>query len=142
PADWDLVSRVPGLESLDVVATDGMVAGAFHETIHRLLPGIEEVRADDAAQTQRPTLCIPTTGDTLVHRLRDREDEVADFARRVKGLVRTGALRSPSRAALVVHQRLPYVYVAREVFRSAGVPCQMFDELPLAAEPFAAALDL
>ncbi|HTL27239.1 MAG TPA: PD-(D/E)XK nuclease family protein [Burkholderiales bacterium] len=34
------------------------------------------------------------------------------------------------------------MYVAREVLRSAGVPCQMFDALPLAAEPLAAALDL
>jgi ATP-dependent helicase/nuclease subunit B len=34
------------------------------------------------------------------------------------------------------------VYVAREVLRSAGMPCQMFDALPLAAEPCAAALDL
>ena len=41
-----------------------------------------------------------------------------------------------------MHQRLPYVYVAREMFRAAGVPCQMFDALPLAAEPFAAALDV
>ena len=44
--------------------------------------------------------------------------------------------------ALVVRQPLPYVYVAREVLRSAGIPCQMFDALPLAAEPYAAALDL
>ena len=46
------------------------------------------------------------------------------------------------RAALVVQQPLPYVYVAREVLRSAGVPCQLFDTLPLAAEPYSAALDL
>ena len=207
PADWDLVARVPGLESVDVVATDGTVAGAFHEAIHRLLPGIEEVRWPDAVDERptRPLLMVPSsdhlsphghanegargdpwhtegvpptntghandgasatqqagtvahghaiegaTGDPgtpevfqrpTLHRLRDREEEVADFARRVKGLVRAGALASPSRAALVVHQRLPYVYVAREVFRSAGVPCQMFDEMPLAAEPFAAAVDL
>ena len=46
------------------------------------------------------------------------------------------------RIALVVHRPLPYVYLAREVLQSAGVPCQMFDALPLAAEPYAAALDL
>jgi len=34
------------------------------------------------------------------------------------------------------------VYVAREVLRSAGVPCQTFDALPLAAEPYAAVLDV
>jgi RecB family exonuclease len=44
--------------------------------------------------------------------------------------------------ALVVRQRLPYAYLATDVFRSAGIPCQMFDALPLAAEPYAAALDV
>ena len=73
---------------------------------------------------------------------RDREEEVAGVARRVKHAVRQGALAAPGRAAVIVRQRLPYAYVAREVLRSAGVPCQMFDALPLAAEPFAAALDL
>jgi RecB family exonuclease len=208
------------LELVDVVVTDGTVAGAFHEAIHRLLPGIEEVRltghlvahghANEGAsgdpwhtegvpptnteRPKRPLLMVPSSDHLLsphghasegargdpwhtegvppistvhanegasatpwnaagvpatntlqrptLHRLRDREEEVADFARRVKGMVRAGTLASPSRAALVVHQRLPYVYVAREVFQSAGVPCQMFDEMPLAAEPFAAAVDL
>ena len=60
----------------------------------------------------------------------------------MKYAVRQGSLASPSDAALIVRQRLPYVYVAREVLRSAGVPCQTFDALPLAAEPYAAALDL
>jgi RecB family exonuclease len=51
-------------------------------------------------------------------------------------------LPSLDRAALVVRQPLPYVYVTREVLRAAGVACQLFDALPLAAEPYAAALDL
>jgi len=141
PAEWDLVARIPGLERLDVVATDRTVAGEFHEAVHRLLPGIEEVRLDLDEPAALPVLCIPAR-DTHVHRPRDREEEVADFARRVKAGVRAGHIRSASAAALVVHQRLPYVYVAREVCRAAGLPCQMFDALPLAAEPFAAALDL
>ena len=78
----------------------------------------------------------------MVHVARDREEEVAGVARRVKHAVRQGALASPVDAALIVRQRLPYVYVAREVLRSAGVPCQTFETLPLAAEPYAAALDL
>jgi RecB family exonuclease len=141
PAHWDLLARVPGLERLDVVVTDRLIAGAFHEAVHRILPGIEEVRMDAGTETRLPVLCVPSS-DAVVHRPRDRDDEVAGFARRVKAAVRSGQLRSPSQAALVVHQRLPYVYVARDVFRAAGVPCQMFDALPLAAEPFAAALDV
>jgi RecB family exonuclease len=140
-ADWDLLARVPGLERLDIVVTDRMLAGAFHEQIHRLLPGIEEVRFEADAALPAPTLVIPSA-ETLVHQSRDREDEVAAFARRVKQLVRRGQTTSIDRVALVVRQPLPYVYVAREVLRSAGIPCQLFDALPLAAEPYAAALDL
>jgi RecB family exonuclease len=141
PADWDLLTRIPGLERLDVVVTDTMLAGALHERIHRMLPGIEEAHAETPFDRRLPVLVIPP-GDSLVHVARDREEEVEGVARRVKHAVRHGALASPGHAALVVRQRLPYVYVAREVLRSASVPCQMFDALPLAAEPFAAALDL
>lgn len=141
PADWDLLARVPGLTRVDLVVTDAVLAGALHERIHHLLPGIEEVRYESERPATAPILLIPA-GDDLVHVARDREEEVAAFARLVKVGVRQGTLSSPNRAALVVRQRLPYVYVAREVLRSAGVPCQMFDALPLAGEPYAAALDL
>lgn len=141
PADWDLLTRIPGLEHLDVIVTDTVLAGALHERLHRMLPGIEEIRDDVPLDRQLPILVIPATGQAL-HVARDREEEVASVARRVKHAVRLGTLSSPGRAALVVRQRLPYVYVAREILRSAGVPCQTFDALPLASEPYAAALDL
>jgi len=140
PSDWDLLTRVPRLDRLDVVVTDAMIAGALHERMHQMLPGIEEVRFDDPTG-YLPVLLTPSRNSRL-HRARDREDEVAAFARRVKADARRGVLASPSRAVLVVHRPLPYVYVAREVLRSAGIPCQMFDTLPLAAEPYAAAVDL
>ena len=137
PVDWDLLARIPGLERLDVVVTDTTLAGAFHERIHQWLPGIEETRwepAEPAAGCQLPAASL--------HIARDREEEVVAFARWVRA--EAGEAGSPAldRMAIVVRQRLPYVYLAREVFRSAGVPCQMFDALPLAAEPYAAALDL
>jgi hypothetical protein len=141
PADWDLLTRIPRLEALDVVVTDTVLAGGLHERIHRMLPGIEEVRDETPVDRRLPTLVIPAGGG-VVHVARDREEEVAGVARRVKRAVRQGTLNSPAQAALIVRQRLPYVYVAREVLRSAAVPCQMFDALPLVAEPFAAALDL
>jgi ATP-dependent helicase/nuclease subunit B len=150
PADWDLLTRIPGLERLDVLVTDTMLAGALHERIHRMLPGIEEVRDETPIDRSLPILIIPPGDGSMdapaaggmVHIARDREEEVAGVARRVKYAVRQGTLASPSNAALIVRQRLPYVYVVREVLRSAGVPCQMFDALPLAAEPYAVALDL
>ena len=161
-AEWDLLARVPGLDRLDVVVTDTMIAGALHERVHQVLPGIEEVRLEIDAPTSRPVLMVPggtevrLKADTtyeevrlkaaptyeMVHRARDREEEVAAFARRLKAAVRSSAITSLDRVALVVKQPLPYVYLARDVLRSAAIPCQMFDALPLAAEPYAAALDL
>ena len=140
PAEWDLLTRVPHLERLDAIVTDTMLAGALHERIHQVLPGIEEV-AFTADPSRMPVLLTTADGERL-QRARDREEEVAGFARHVKAAVRRGELSSPNRAAFIVRRPLPYVYVAREVMRSGGVACQTFDALPLAAEPYAAALDL
>jgi hypothetical protein len=141
PAHWDLLARVPGLERLDLLVTDRVLAGSLHERLHALLPGIEEVRVADGDEARKPQLLVPAAGSVL-YTARDREEEVAAFARQVKQLLREGSLTSLDRVALVVHQPLPYVYTAREVLRSGGLPSQLFDALPLAAEPYAAALDL
>ncbi|MSO83153.1 MAG: PD-(D/E)XK nuclease family protein [Acidobacteria bacterium] len=144
PADWDLLTRVPGLERIDIIATDAMVAGAFHERIHQLLPGIEETRVPVDHERPPPVLLVPP-GGALTHTARDREEEVAGFARWVRREMRStdaGAIAHLDRMALVVRRPLPYVHLAREVLRSAGIPSQMFDALPLASEPYAAALDL
>ena len=151
PADWDLLARLPALSWLDVVVTDTALAGDLHERLHHLLPGLDEVREGDASDASSPVLLVPRSlggggqvpaDGALMHVARDREEEVAGFARRVKAAVRRGSLDRLERAALVVRTPLPYVYVTREVLRSAGVPCQMFDALPLAAESWAAAFDL
>ena len=145
PVDWDLLARIPGLEQLDVVVTDTVLAGALHERIHQWLPGIEEVRAEANASDRTPPSPFPLPPFPLTIPLtifRDREEELAAFARGVREAASDAGSSSLDRFALVVRQRLPYVYLAREVFRSSGVPCQMFDALPLAAEPYAAAVDL
>jgi RecB family exonuclease len=105
-----------------------------------MLPGIEEVRFDGSIATP-PSLHCPSA-EAVVYSARDREEEAALFARRVKDLARRGEAASLDRIALVVNQPLPYVYVAPEVLQSGGVPCQALASLPLAAEPYAAALDL
>ena len=43
---------------------------------------------------------------------------------------------------MVFQRPLPYLYLARQVFADARIGYQAVDALPLAAEPFAAALDL
>lgn len=139
--DFDLLARVPGLERLDILVTETTLAGAWHERLHRLFPGIDDVRMAGDGRRAGPVLLVPGT-DGVVHTTRDREEEVSAFARRVKRAARSDEARPIDRMALVVRRPLPYVYVAREVLRSAGVPCQTFDALPLAAEPYAAVLDL
>jgi RecB family exonuclease len=141
PADWDLLARAPGIERLDVVVTDRLLAGALHERMHALLPGIAEVRFEPGRPTCHPSVAVPKSGSVL-YLVRDREEEVAIFARRVKEASRRGLCAALDRTALVVHQPLPYVYLARSVLKGAGLECQLFDALPLAAEPYAAALDL
>lgn len=141
PADWDLLARAPGIERLDVIVTDRVLAGALHERMHALLPGIEEERFDPDGPRRPPSIAVPDSGHVL-YVVRDREEEVATFARRVKAARRLGLTSTLDRAALVVQQPLPYVYLARSVLASAGLECQLFDTLPLAAEPYAAALDL
>ena len=141
PVDWDLLARTPGIDRLDVLVTDRVLAGALHERMHSVLPGIEEERFESRAPVSEPTLCVPDH-DRPVYVTRDREEEVAAFAREVKKALRDGRLSTLDRAALVVHQPLPYVYLARTVLGSGGLQCQLFDTLPLAAEPYAAALDL
>ena len=139
--DWDLLARAPGIAQLDVVVTDRVLAGAFHERIHTLLPEIQEVRYEPRRPVTEPVVAVSEEA-SRVYVARDREEEVATFARRVKAALRDGRLTSLERAALVVHQPLPYVYLARAVLGAAGLPCQLFDALPLAAEPYSAALDL
>jgi len=139
-ADYDLLTRMPGLEQLDVIATENVLAAGFHQRVHDVLPGIEEERMGIPASP--PVLSAPdATGSDEPVRwtvCRDREEELVEVARAVKR--RTGT--SLDRSAVVFQRPLPYLYLARQVFADARVPYQALDSLPLAAEPFAAALDL
>ncbi|MGH7464722.1 MAG: hypothetical protein ACREK1_06070, partial [Longimicrobiales bacterium] len=140
-SDLDLLARLPGLERIDIVVTDACLAGAFHERVHRVLPGIEELRWAVEPRAAELILIVPSESG-IAHVSRDREEEVAAFAARIRRTAREPQSPPLERVALAVRRPLPYVYVAREVLRSAAVPCQTFDALPLAAEPYAAALDL
>jgi hypothetical protein len=137
-ADYDLLVRIDGVERVDVVATEQMLATGFHERIHDTLPGIIETRLERVSSV--PILLVPKSppGEPQAHWFvsRDREEELADFARAVK--------QSPisERTALVFQRPLPYIYLAQSVFTDAHIPYQALDARPLAAEPFAAAIDL
>jgi RecB family exonuclease len=134
-ADFDLLSRIPGLESLDIVATEGVLRSGFEERLHAWLPGIEN---DRGAGTRdwglvRPLLVTPDADEPWFTR-RDREEELIAVARM--------AAAAPERTAVVFKRPLPYLYLAGEVFGDMGLAHQASDALPLAAEPTAAAFDL
>jgi hypothetical protein len=148
PADRELLLTLPGLERIDVIATEHELAAGGYERMLEAWPGIEERRLRDLDEPP-PLLVAPREDEGRLHfTSRDREDELAGVVRRLK--VRAA---DPGRAAdepairlaetaLVYQGPLPYLYLASRVFHEARVPFQATDALPLAAEPAAAALDL
>lgn len=140
PADYDLLARLPRLDRLDIVATENVLAAGYHQRVHDSFPEIEEERFGAAAAL--PVLAVPAhePGDEARRWVvcRDREEELADVARSIK----QGDCCAVDRTAVVFQRPLPYLYLARQVFPDARIPYETFDALPLAAEPFAAALDL
>ena len=140
-ADYDLLARMPGLARLDIVATENVLASGYHQRIHDVLPGIEEERV--GVPSPLPVLAVPgspANGDDSERWIvcRDREEELVEVARMVK----RGPLSPLERTGIVFQRPLPYLYLARQVFADAEIPYQALDALPLAAEPFAAGLDL
>ena len=147
PADYDLLTRLPGLEQLDVVATERVLDSGFYERIVDLLPGLQEERV--SAESDRcPVVVTPPEGDQNHFVWRDREEELLAVARSVKASARNGRdsqrgdVTLDRRVGVVFRRPLPYLYLARQLFRQARLPFETLDALPLAAEPYAAALDL
>ena len=139
PADLELLTRLPGLPHIDVVATRATIAAGLLERLEKFMPGFEEAAlpADQVPMSARPSLRVPAEGKYFSVS-RDREEELAAIAVSLK----TSGGTHLDRRAIVFKRPLPYIYLAREVMADAGVPYQAFDALPLAAEPYAAALDL
>jgi RecB family exonuclease len=135
-ADFDLLARLPGLARIDVIATDQQLAAGYGERLAQLLPDHETQEAS-RDETPLPLLLAPEHADAgLVFSARDREEELVDVARLLKG-----RRSDPGRFGVVFQRPLPYLYLARQVFASARIGYETSDALPLAAEPFAAAID-
>jgi CRISPR/Cas system-associated exonuclease Cas4 (RecB family) len=149
PADFDLLTRLPGLERVDIISTDAVLeaggagpageeASSFRSRLEELLPGVEDVRLASVASV--PALIAPDSAAARFFVRRDREEELVEIARRVKRSALNHTISD--RTAVVFQQPLPYLYLAKRLFESAGLPVSAADALPLAAEPCAAALDL
>ena len=134
--DFDLLARLPNLARIDLVTTASMLDTGFRERLQDLLPGVEETRVEPSAPATARLVTPTEPSGGRYFTFRDREEELLAVIRQVKR-------RSTRERTAVVFQRpLPYLYLAPQLFASAGVPFETRDTLPLAAEPFAAALDL
>jgi RecB family exonuclease len=143
PADVTMLTTIPGLESIDIVATRNTLDAGY---LDRLRLAFVEIEEGDHASTPHAsaaaTLIVPGSGEAQAFSYRDREDELEGVARRIKADRRRGVKPPLDRIALVVARPLPYLYLAREVLSGAGIPYEALDTLPLAAEPYAAAVDV
>lgn len=141
PADFDLIGRLSHLGLVEIVMTDEAHDAGFRERLEEELPGIGEVRAADVDHAPMIVVRAPEV-ESPVSVARDREEELREVVRviRARAAVQVGLL--PDAAAVVFHRPLPYLYLAQQVLADGGVPYQAFDALPLAAEPYAAFLDV
>ena len=106
-----------------------VLEAGFEDRLRLAFVELEEER--DPTPAAAPVLIVPGQEYAFTHR--DREDELEAVARRIES---TGGV------GLVVARPLPYLYLAREVFAGAGIAFEAPDALPLAAEAYAAAVDL
>jgi RecB family exonuclease len=164
-ADFDLMTRLPDVQVIDIVATEAMLDTGLFERLHDLLPGLvwgqtptsstehPEPNREFLEHFDTPRLLVPVGPTHTERRLgsdpkpyfvsRDREEELRDLLRRIRTVQRDDHTRVPlGRIGVVFDRPLPYIYLAREVFAQGHVPFDARDALPLAAEPFAAAVDL
>lgn len=135
PADASMFTTVAGLAEIDVLATAGVLDAGYLDRLQLAFVGIEP-GTEPFVAAPAPTLIVP--GDETAFSYRDREDELEGVARRIKA----GNRSELNRHGLVVARPLPYLYLAREVFAGAGLAFEALDTLPLAAEPYAAAVDV
>lgn len=141
PADLDLLARLPGLHSVTFVATSRTLAAGLGERLHDAFPDLEDDEwkplSGESTAPEEPQ----TGGAPPCYCYRDREEELHATARRFRELAAGADATAPPRLALVFGRPLPYVYLARAAFADAGLAVEVADELPLAAEPFAALLE-
>jgi RecB family exonuclease len=141
PVDFDLAGRLAGIATVRIVMTDEAHDAGFRDRLERELPGVEEERWPYVPAT--PVIVVPPVPDaSMVQISRDREEEMRDVARVIRQRAAESGERPASTVAIVFHRPLPYLYLSQQVLADARIPYQAFDALPLAAEPYAALLDL
>jgi len=140
PVDFDLLSRMPRLGCITLVATDAILDSGYRERLDDLLPGLEEKRI--VGNYDRPTIVVPDSAeDSLYFTWRDREEELRSVGSQLDRRRQNDGLL-PSSGAIVVQRPLPYLYLAPSVFDELDIPVSAGDGMPLATEPYVALIDL
>jgi hypothetical protein len=96
PTDFDLLTRIPGLSRLEVIATHAVLAAGLLERLRRWLPEHEDVSEVPFDSPAVPRLAAPADGDAVYWRARDREEELAGIARQAKRDHRRHPVRPPA----------------------------------------------
>jgi len=142
PSDFDLLTRIAGLSRLDVVATNGVLRAGLLERLRRLASGARRRRRRAVRNAGGAPLLAPAEGDApFWRRAIARRNWRRSCASSSGPTGSSRTCRSRARGGLQAAAFLTSTWQGRSS-RSAGVPHQTFDALPLAAEPYAAALDL
>ena len=55
-ADFDLLARLPGVETVDVVCSEALLGSGFHERLHNWWPGLDEANGADVAGRLLPPI--------------------------------------------------------------------------------------
>ena len=152
PADFDLLGQLRGFLDLDVVVTDETHDAGFRVRVEQELPGIEETKADVVLSAKADLKVRPSEGtlvrpagddpDAVCGVYRDREEELRHVARVIRRQAAATGHELREATAIVFQRPLPYLYLAQQILAEGRVPFQALDALPLAAEPYAALLDL
>ena len=115
PSDLDLLTRLPGLAHIDVVATEARLGGGWLERLAELLPGFEELSVPAAGEER--AICLVPSADAWVFTSRDREEELAG----VRAAPQSRATGRPGRRAVARGPgRSPAVAVSLPGARRAG----------------------
>lgn len=136
PADVDLLGRLHELQRLDIVCTEREATTGLVQRLVDRWPHADVVPVE--AQRAPATRLEVPGGNALWFACRDREEEVLAVARRLKA----DPPDDIATTAIVYRRPLPYLYLTRHLLDTAGIPCEAQETLPLAAEPWAAAIDV
>jgi hypothetical protein len=125
-ADFDLLARLPALESVDIVATEAVLRSGFEERLGNWWPGLEHLdRSGGVSTADHKPVLVTRAGardDELWWTHRDREEELIAVIRALRADANTGENMPLERAAVVFKRPLPYLYMAPALFREARMP--------------------